>query len=887
MLHVRVLLLLLCTSATLGVDVQEGAAYIQGLTGGACPSLRGYITFSTAAGSSSSYVLRLPNIDTACPNVGTQHVTVSVYSLSRSFSGDDASMFGSPNKANTLFSNAALNYPYSVLRDSTSGTFPSPLDMKSSSTNSIIGRSVVVSIGESYVAAGTIGRRALPSTGDTNTNTAGSAKLSGQSPTLLCTFSDSSMLTPTTAPTKSGSLVISQLVNSGGLVFGAKFDVGFAPASNPHHRISLHRTVHVPENIATKSSPTVAGAMLGPVLTYSSMSSMSSDGESNGVNLPCSSSARAGDLGNFQSAQYYARLPVAAGSGWEDLVGASCAVWKNPLRTCESWQVGCTSYDSTDELLAVGVVGLSDDGARLEKLGKELSSLSPPTNGGANYDCLGATTILATAHLYATQQVSSTTTTTQSLHPARSLPIATAVFVQSQKSSSVALSITLTGGVVPDWLTSSNAASTLRALSIQTTGDGSYGEWDGRTMSGLSGTFHPVASHQRALPPNALRRSGDLGNFNIGKQNYQYYMDTTFGERTLTLDNIQSSIVGRGLALHASADTGLGADSNRGTILAFGVLSAPAPTKMAQTNLARGPQLQQEQLICVLRNVESTSSATKRYPHGVVTIDLKHPSKNDNMNNRTAYVTVSGTFSNVDTEGDKSEPSFTLEVFEQGDSTGIQIGNPIGPTASETTACYELSGFGYLGNVVSTPYTTVKDTRETLLYSYLKPPQEGTLASLVGKSCVLSETSINVQKKRIVAVGVFALTRTDFEPLHVSNSALYSDDMLQDCHLPPNGVVKVPGNTTVNDGTLKESQVALIVGLAVGIPLGLCVLFGGIWSCYHYRKTHRTIKKTKSLRHEVSIYCSMDIVYFLFYFIFYTNIISLTVPCSCVLCFTK
>ena len=831
-------------------NVQEGAAFIEGISTGSCPTLRGYFNLQT---STNTYSFTLPNIATACPNVGAKQVQVSIFPLSRSFSGDATSMFGASNKAHDLFDNAALSHPYTLLSNTVSNNVPSEINLIPSSSNSILGRSIVVSIGGVYVASGVIGRRSVAST---DVNTAGSAKLSGQSPTLLCKLSDSSLLDAGSPVTKLGAVVISVLANSGGVVIAAKLTTGFTGSSN-QHRISLHKTIHVPENLNGKNTAMVAGNMLGEVLTYSSTSTSTSTG----TNLPCSSSAKAGDLGNFQGGQYYGRLPIAAGSGWEELVGASCAIWNKPLRTCTAWQVGCTSYDATDSLLAVGVVGLSDGGARLEELGKDLSSLSSPSNG-ANYDCLSKSTILAQAHLYKVRDISSSADAADAADSASSVPIATVVFVQNQISSSVALTVTLATDTVPDWL-STSSSSTLRALSIQTTGDGSYGMWDGRTISNLDGIFHPVSSHKRALPPNELRRSGDIGNYDLStQQSYEYYMDTSFGEKNVALEGIKS-IIGRGFALHALSDTGLGMDTNRGAILAFGIISTPKPFKNTQKNLARGSILQQEQLICVLRNVKSSKDESTLLPHGVLTIDLKHPSEKASENqNRTSFVTVSGTFSNLYPKmaSSASASTYEIEIFEYGDATGSRLGSPIGSIPSSTTMCYDLSRFGWLGEIKR----STSATNDKLLYSYLKPPQDGSLSSLVGKSCVLNEieTNSNGQKngrRTPVAVGIFALVKNNFEPLHVSNSVNYNQNILQDCHMAPNGKVKIPSNTTINDGTMKDSQVALIVGLSIGIPLGLCVFVGCWWSIFHYTNTHKTIKKTMSLRRDIQSRSHMSV----------------------------
>ena len=75
-----------------------------------------------------------------------------------------------------------------------------------------------------------------------------------------------------------------------------------------------------------------------------------------------------------------------------------------------------------------------------------------------------------------------------------------------------------------------------------------------------------------------------------------------------------------------------------------------------------------------------------------------------------------------------------------------------------------------------------------------------------------------------------------------------------DCFEAPIGVVKIPGNKTVNQGELVESKVALIIGCAVGIPLGLCVCIAAIWSFVHYRQTHATIRKTVRLKNAVRGY---------------------------------
>ena len=335
-------------------NVQQAVALIDWIPNAACPNLRGYITFDTdMVAGTTSFNVTFPTIENHCANeAGAKAVSIAVYPLSRSYSGDtSATRFGPSSDAHTLYTNAALSYPYTVLKNTITGNIPAPLDLTSLSTNSIVGRAVVLSVDGSDVAAGVIGRRQVAGG---NQNIAGGPTLSSQSPTLVCLLSDASTTAPGSAETKTGSLVISSLGNNGGLVVGAKLTTGFSSSSN--HRVSLHSFVHVPENTVGSSSATAAAAMLGPVLTYEAAASATAT--SSMGNLPCSKNSRAGDLGNVQGVHYYSRLSSPATNGWEQLVGAGCAVWKNPMRTCSVWEVGCASYEASDELLAVGVIGL-------------------------------------------------------------------------------------------------------------------------------------------------------------------------------------------------------------------------------------------------------------------------------------------------------------------------------------------------------------------------------------------------------------------------------------------------------------------------------------------------------------------------------------------------
>jgi hypothetical protein len=343
-------------SPTHSTNVQQAVALIDWIPNAACPNLRGYITFDTdLVAGTTSFSATFPTIENHCANeAGTKAVTIAVYPLSRSYSGDtSATRFGPSSDAHTLYTTAALSYPYTVLKNTITGNIPAPLGLTSLSTNSIVGRAVVLSIDGSDVAAGVIGRRQVAGG---NVNIAGGPTLSSQSPTLVCLLSDASTTAPGSADTKTGSLVISSLGNNGGLVIGAKLETGFTSSSN--HRVSLHSYVHVPENTVGSSTATAAAAMLGPVLTYTASASASATTTSSMGNLPCSKNSRAGDLGNVQGVHYYARLSSPATNGWEQLVGAGCAVWKNPMRTCSVWEVGCASYEASDKLLAVGVIGL-------------------------------------------------------------------------------------------------------------------------------------------------------------------------------------------------------------------------------------------------------------------------------------------------------------------------------------------------------------------------------------------------------------------------------------------------------------------------------------------------------------------------------------------------
>jgi len=463
-------------------------------------------------------------------------------------------------------------------------------------------------------------------------------------------------------------------------------------------------------------------------------------------------------------------------------------------------------------------------------------SLKPPASG-VNYNCLSETVVLATSYLYPTKHSG------PSNNYDGTTPLAKVTFLQDELSNSVSISIaSLSDTTVPSWLLSSNGVggSTLRAVSIQTTGDGSFGDWDQRDLTKLGGTFHPSADHQRALPPNQLRRSGDVGSFDLnnaaivnGQQHtFEYYMDTKFGENMLSLTDTAKSIVGRGFTLHSKRDTGLGDDMDRGNILLYGIIGTPPPPSIAlQTNLARGSQLKtdQQQLICVLRNVKPTTSSTK--PYGTVTMQL---------NGSTVIVT--GTFHNVD------DQHYQLQIHQYGDATGASMGNPIGTVRTNTTACYDLPRFGYLGTTTNGKQTT----DETSLHTLLKAPQQNSLSSFVGKSCALSETGAGGTSTP-VAVGVLALTSTttsgSFQPLQVPNG------MLENCYdTPPKGQVQVPQNSTVqHGGKFTDNQIALIVGLCVGIPVLLCLIVACAWSYRHYQETHGIIKHTKSLKLDVSV----------------------------------
>jgi hypothetical protein len=571
------LLILYCQQlpSVLSANVEEAVAMIDWIHSSGnshgCAEIRGYISFEKTSSTTTSYSLTVPTIAPSCISAtGSKSVTIAIYPLSRSFSGS-SEMFGSSTDASIVYVTNSI----ATLQNTVTGNLQSTSNLKHMSSLSILGKAIVLSIDGNHVAAGTIGRRQVSST---NVNQAGGGTT--QAPTLLCMLSDASMKSPATYwnqynnvnsnPTvHTGSIVVS--TSNGGFVVAAKFNRGFSTSSN--HRLSFHTNAHVPENFATTSTPADAGAMLGNVLTYSHLRASTS------YTLPCGDNRRAGDLGNFQGLHYYARLPdpTPTHSGWEQLIGGSCAIWKQPMRTCKEWEVGCTSYDSSDELIAVGVIGLSDNSARLNELGDQ--SLQPPSSG-IDYDCMQDSILLATAHLYPTKFSGANSNNNYS----GNTPIMKVVFIQSEITGSISISVSMITSNVPSWLKSSNTGTTLRSISIQTTGDGSFGEWDTRTLTNLNGTFHPNKNHRRALPPNALRRSGDLGSFDLthsvidvaNKINipstFEYYMDTKFGESMISLNNIETSIIGRGIVLHGQPDSGLGEDSNRGKTLLFGVI---------------------------------------------------------------------------------------------------------------------------------------------------------------------------------------------------------------------------------------------------------------------------------------------------------------------------
>ena len=840
-MSLQFLLLAATVLATSAADVRKGAAFIEGIATGACPNLRGYFNVETNVNTgATTFTARFPNIDTACSNPGApQAIKIAVYPISETYTADESTRFGSPTQAHDVYLPAnSLSHPYTVLKTGVNGDVPSTIDLMKSSEKSMLGRSVVISIGGNYVGSGVIGRSSAVAPSDTNT--AGSSILFGQTPTLVCKFSNAGTLDATTTATRRGTIVISSLANSGGVVVGAVLGTGFDATS--HHRISLYQHVHVPQNDDMKSTPADAADALGSVLVAAG-GAAGGAAISTSFNLPCSDSARLGDLGNSRGTRYYSRLRLKGSTQLNDLVGSSCSVWTKPMRTCDAWSVGCTTYESDDVLLATGVVGISDESAREAELGSAGASLNPPSSGGVDYDCLGATSIVATAHLYPTDVGASKVEGGGSFAGS---PIAIVTMVQSSGTKSVALSMRLLSAA-PSWLTSPDDSSPLRALSIQTTGDLTYADsssnnWDLGSSLSSSTTFHPNKDHRRALPPNALRRAGDIGSLDLGTgsrtipASFEYYIDASFGENLLTLAGTSSSsVVGRTFALHAKPDTGLGEDSNRGLILAHGVIGTPTLSPGTQVNLARGSQLDREELVCVLRNVAASSSDGSKRPHGVFTLSLT-----TNLEKKK-IVTVAAEFQEIAGDGKETGGELLLEMYDHGDTTGSFVGRPMGPAPTEDTPCYSLPSFGYIGSVTN-----------SILYSKMSPPRDGTLSSLVGKSCVLNEMVSDV--RRPVAIGVFALVGATSKPLHLRDTTKFTEDKMIDCFEAPIGVVKIPGNKTVNQGELVESKVALIIGCAVGIPLGLCVCIAAIWSFVHYRQTHATIRKTVRLKNAVRGY---------------------------------
>jgi len=213
-------------------------------------------------------------------------------------------------------------------------------------------------------------------------------------------------------------------------------------------------------------------------------------------NLPCSPHRRLGDLGNVvvrststgDKAEYYARMKTFSTSSSSspssstrltDVVGAKCVLWSTPDVTCTVWSTGCTAIDNQRRVLAYGTVGLAPDGSG----GRDAKHIQ---TSNIDYDCMSSIVRKVVAKIYPMEPEGGGTAVP------RIYGTASLVAPTTNQDAPTTLDVQLTG--TPD--------ATIRALSIQTTGDVG--------ADGASYVFAPL-DRLPGRPPSSTRRVGDLG----------------------------------------------------------------------------------------------------------------------------------------------------------------------------------------------------------------------------------------------------------------------------------------------------------------------------------------------------------------------------------------
>jgi hypothetical protein len=890
--------------------------------GGACADLFGVVTFSNGDVSADPLDAKLTVAATLyradrCkdPANANRKLSVKLYPVGFSYTGataDTLAYFGSADGSAAVdLGLPAEAHPYTAfasgsLRKIYSATLPSDNftalvgDLTAGSARSILGRAVVVSLEGHNIplAAGIVGRRrpppALGLSPEKNNIAGGPPRRAGQA--LVCQLrtrhilgtagaaAAGKTLAAATSPaaTASSNLVVSATTATGGVLVAARFrnnPAGYVAGTL--RRLSLHRYAPVREGAGDGTllaNDTATFDLLGPVL------SVHAEPPQRDLTLPCARGRRReGDLGNFAGDTYVAALDMLTGhaeTGWAALVGSGCAVWKKAAQTCAAFPVGCNDH-AGQALEAVGVLALSDDALSREfVLGVDVAQRRA---GGAaagardlNYDCLGDVAVEATAVLYRPRGAAGA---------GGDAVVGTATLRQNVDGNGVSLTLevpTLTD--THAWLGgTANDDGRANALSLQRGGLAAAAAAGGAAAGvHLGGTFQPRAgTTSRKSPPLTFRRSGDVGNLlrtsyltssTSRSYRFEYFYDGLVGESTVSLTDPARSVVGRAFAIHANADTFLGPDSNRGAVIAYGVLGINSPENLATAgenglaNRARGPDKEHAPrfLACRMRGTSGTTGGgggggggSSTAIDGDVTLALKEGGVAGNLTDLT-YVSAAATF-----QGLSGDRDYVLQIHANGDATGAKLGAKIGssPTTATKagmpaapgrpggTACHELTTFGYLGSIAAGAASTL---------TYLKAPAEGSLAEYTGRACVLSDVATG----NVVSVGVLALPPNPADTAGIALEAASSwpkDITAAECRVAPEQDATLRMSDG-KDGSVKGDSIpnnlGMVIGLSVGVPLLVLALAGGVYWHNHHQGTIEIKGRTRTLKKAVSWKCS-------------------------------
>ena len=271
-----------------------------------------------------------------------------------------------------------------------------------------------------------------------------------------------------------------------------------------------------------------------------------------------------------------------------------------------------------------------------------------------------------------------------------------------------------------------------------------------------------------------------------------------------------------------------------GTILAYGVLGASAPLSPWHTvNLARGPSLKNERLVCVLHGA---SAPTATAVWGLITATL------GDVENSTA-VSVAGDYAGL-----AAGATYLLEMYSHGGDGADAFGlaEPYGPRPGTGQACYDPSiTFGFLGSFATTAATAQHRT-------LLRPPRQGTLSPFVGRGCVLSKASASdpSQAVQVVAAGVWGMAGATAALDTAGTDVAVA--IPQDCRAPP-VEIKIAEKEGKPRTEHVPNDMGLVIGLSVGLPLLALAISVFVWSHCHHKETTKIMQRTHTMLQEVAV----------------------------------